>query len=452
MPLSGTLAGEPRRAAAVLGSRHRFTVVSCLGASVGVNFVLCFVDTNLVGLNRSHVVASELLLISTALLLAISSWHPLMRPWLLFAVTAVVWWFMLGLLRGELEPKYARDIIVIPIFAMLGISASTDRQLARKWLPFHLLIFLVMVYEALYPTSFAALFDVKQYYIHTRGFLASDFWNTDTVLFVSATRPDERHLFPSLPFHRLSSVFLEPVSLENYVVVVAIFLVAFRRRLKPWIFWIFAITDMALLVGSDGRFGAYLLTLLPVVALFGRRLLQSAPIATLPLAVLSIWVMVTMFGFQSGSDDFPGRIAYTTELFGALGTLDLMGLSDTLVNRAADSGIVYLIISYSILGVSLGWVFVFGALPSAARTATVLRCGAAIYLSANLIVSASVFSIKTAALLWFLVGYADGLTWREQRDRFAPRFLQPHPAANLRPFAHRARLRPHARYPYDSDL
>ena len=444
MPSSGTLAGELRRAAPVLGSRHWFIVVSCLGTSVGVNFVLCFVDSNLVGLDRSHVVASELLLISTALLLAVSSWHPLMRPWLLFAATAVVWWFMLGLLRGELEPKYARDIIVLPVFVMLGLSASTDQRLAQKWLPFHLLIFLIMVYEALYPTHFTALLDVKQYYIHTRGFQASDFWNTDTDLFVSATRPDERHLFPSLPFHRLSSVFLEPVSLENYVVVVAIFLVAFRRRLKPWLFWTFAITDMALLVGSDGRFGAYLCALLPVVALFDSRFLRPAPIATLPLAILSIWVMVAMFGFQSGPDDFPGRIAYTIELFGALGTLDLMGLSDSLVNRAADSGIVYLIISYSILGVSLGWVFVFGTIPSRARTATVLRCGAAIYLSANLMVSASVFSIKTAALLWFLVGYADGLTWREQRDRFSAHLLGPHPAANLRPFAHRARLRPQA--------
>src|SRR5262249_521439 len=123
--------------------------------------------------------------------------------------------------------------------------------------------------------------------------------------------------------------------------------------------------------------------------------------------------------FQSGSDDFRGRIAYTVELLGALGTLDLMGLSNSLVNLTADSGIVYLIISYSIFGVALGWLFIFGRMPSRAPPTTVLRCGAAIYLSGNLMVSASVFSIKTAALLWFLVGYADGLTWREQRDRVA---------------------------------
>jgi len=416
---SGTPVGELRRAAPVPGSGLWFAVavVSCLATSVGLNFVLCFVDSNVVELNRSHVIAAELVLISTALLLAASSWHPLMRPWLLFAVSAAVWWLMLGLLRGELEPKHARDIVVIPVFVMLGISASTDRRPAQKWLPFHLLIFLVMVYEALYPTSFTSLFNVKQYYIHTRGLQASDFWNPDTELFVSATRPDERHLFPSLPFHRLSSVFLEPVSLENYVVVVAIFLAAFRRRLTPWIFWTFASTDAALLVGSDGRLGASLCGLIAVIALFGGWLPRSAPIAALPLAILSAVVMVAMLGFQSGSDDFPGRIAYTAELLGALGTLDLMGLSSSLANLSADSGIVYLIISYSILGVALGWVFVFGTISSRARAATVLRCGAAIYLSGNLMVSASVFSIKTATLLWFLVGYADGLTWREQRNR-----------------------------------
>jgi len=391
--------------------------MTCLATSVGFNFALCFVDTNLVHLDQSHVVACELVLISTALLLAVSSWHPLMRPWLLFGAGAVVWWLALGLFRGELEPKHARDIVVIPVFVMLGILASTDRRLAQKWLPFHLLIFLIMIYEALYPGSFAALFNVKQYYIHTRGFQDSDFWNPDIELFVSATRPDERHLFPSLPLHRLSSVFLEPVSLENYVVVIAILVVAFKRRLTPWLFRTFVITDVALLVGSDGRFAASLCALLAVVALSGNRLSRWVPIAALPLAILSVLAMPAIFGFESGSDDFRGRIAYTAELLGALGALDLMGLSGSLAQASADSGIVYLIISYSALGAALGWVFIFGTAPSQASAATVLRCGAAIYLSGNLMVSASVFSIKTAALLWFLVGYADGLTWREQRNR-----------------------------------
>ena len=142
-------------------------------------------------------------------------------------------------------------------------------------------------------------------------------------------------------------------------------------------------------------------------------------IAALPLAILGILVMVAMFGFESGTDDFRGRTAYTAELLGALGTLDLMGLSSSLAKASADSGIVYLIISYSIFGAALGWVFIFGTIPSRALAETLLRCGAAIYLSGNLMVSASVFSIKTAALLWFLVGYADGLTWREQRNRVA---------------------------------
>jgi putative polymerase len=419
MPPLRTFVGELPRTAPVPASRLRFIVASCLATSVGFNFVLCFVDSNLVELNQSHVVASELVLISTALLLAVLSWHPLMRSWLHFAACTVVWWLMLGLFRGELDPKYARDIIVIPVFVMLGISASTDPRLAQKWLPFHLLIFLVMVYEALYPSSFTALFNVKQYYIHTRGFQASDFWNPDLELFVSATRPDERHLFPSLPFHRLSSVFLEPVSLENYVVVVAIFLVAFRHRLAPRIFWTFLVTDVALLVGSDGRFGASLCVVLALVALCGKQLSRSAPMAALPVAILSVLVTVAMFGFESGSDDFRGRIAYTAELLGALGALDLMGLSSSLVKASADSGIVYLIVAYSILGVALGWVFIFGTFPSQAPVATVLRCGVAIYLAGNLMVSASVFSLKTAALLWFIVGYADGLTWREQMGRLA---------------------------------
>src|SRR5687767_13436671 len=94
MPPSRTLVGELRRAAPVPDSRLWFVVVSCLATSVGFNFVLCFVDSNLVELNQSHVVAAELFLTSTALLLAVLSWHPLMRSWLHFAASAVVWWLM----------------------------------------------------------------------------------------------------------------------------------------------------------------------------------------------------------------------------------------------------------------------------------------------------------------------------------------------------------------------
>jgi putative polymerase len=415
MLFSRTLVRDPRRAIFVPTSRGAFLIWSCVGASIVLNFLLCFVNSNLTQLSRVDVISFEVFLISAAFVLAVWFWHPLMRPWVLFAASVLIWWVILTLVRGEADPKYARDIIIIPAFAMLGISASQDRSLIQKWLPFHLAIVGIMVYEAAFPQGFSSVFNIMQYYINTRNFQVSDFWNPDAGLFVSATRPDERHIFSALPIHRLSSVFLEPVSLENYAIVVATFLVAFRQRLPPWVFWTFVITDLALLVGSDGRMGATICALLPVIAFFGKALLRWAPITLLPLVTLAVVVIVETFGFQSGDDNFPGRLAYTAELLGALGMLDIMGFGSGLADASADSGIVYLIISHSILGAALGWVFIFGTAPSQTRTAAILRCGAALYLSGNLMVSYSVFSIKTATLLWFLIGYTDGLTWREQR-------------------------------------
>src|SRR5262249_54170721 len=111
-------------------------------------------------------------------------------------------------------------------------------------------------FELLFPDAYSRTFDILSYYVNTRNFSMRDFWNQDSSLFVSATRPDERFLLGFLNIHRASSIFLEPVSLGNYAIVVTAFTLAFWREMSAAKKIFFALTTLIIVVGSDGRLAA----------------------------------------------------------------------------------------------------------------------------------------------------------------------------------------------------
>ncbi len=91
----------------------------------------------------------------------------------------------------------------------------------------------VILLEAVCLPCYTDLFAVKDFYINTRGIGEDEFTNLSSDLYVSATRPDARFL-PFFDLHRMSSVFLEPVSLGNFVIVSVAFMMAFSGRACPW--------------------------------------------------------------------------------------------------------------------------------------------------------------------------------------------------------------------------
>src|SRR4051794_24733102 len=129
------------------------------------------------------------------------------------------------------------------------------RRLDRLVMGIHAVVLVVLLFEALDTPGYASLFRVQDYYINTRGYVAEDFWNQDSELFVSATRPDER-LFSFLDLHRLSSVFLEPVSLGNYAIIITAFLCARFGGLSVWARGFLVLGNIVIIIGCDGRLAA----------------------------------------------------------------------------------------------------------------------------------------------------------------------------------------------------
>lgn len=374
-----------------------------LYAAVLFNLLLCFINTNVLGIGAIHVILAEGAILGAALLLpmvrserAPGRLHLLLG--LLFAT-----WLLLSILRQDIDPKFFRDVAIIPIFVLLGLAARGE-HIHRYVFWLHMTIVALAVWEALSVRSFVSVFSIADYFTSTRGSDADEWW-VESGLYISAMRPEERFLFSDLPLHRLSSVFLEPVSFGNYVVIATIWLAGFWDRIPARMRMIAAASTVLLLIGSDSRMatvsgGAILLALA-----FRRFIPNIAPLLVAPIVIAAMFLAVRLLHLQSGLDTFEGRIAHAVEVFRAFDLTHYAGLSLDLRRDAEDAGFAYIIMTQSLLGAAALWSILFFRKLRTPQ-ARYIHLAAAIYVALNLTVSWSLFSIKSAALLWFLLGLA----------------------------------------------
>lgn len=379
-----------------------------LGAALLFNFALAFVNANGVTLTRGHVIVAEVLIVGAALALCLRFWSAAMIPW------AALIWFMLtsfvllSLLRGFTDPKHIRDVLIMPIFIMLGIVYARG-DLVRLVCKLQFVVLVFMIFEAVDPVKFGQVFNVTSYYVNTRDFKAEAFWNPDANLFLSSLRPGERFLFASSGIHRLSSIFLEPVSLGNWCIIVTLFIAAFWQSMSWRALGFLVISNFLVLVGCDGRLATVTCVLILVGAPFFRRVPAIWAAAHLPIVVGIAFLLVDGFGMNTRGDTFAGRIVYSIDVMHSLGIGGLFGVDLSKILRSADSGIAYFILTQSLIGVAVIWMAICVVMPASSSRGSVVVHGICLYLALNLMVSFSLFSIKTASLLWFMYGYTQAI-------------------------------------------
>lgn len=386
------------------------TLVSALAyyivaACILFNFVLCFLHTNVVEIGAAHVMAAEAIILGSALLLPfmIKGRRPERLYYLLFAL--FVTWIVLSLARQTINPKLFRDVAIIPVFILLG-QASRDSSFDKRMFSLHIIILGFGLWEALSLNTFVSVFSVADFFAHTRGFDNEDWW-VDNGLYISSVRPESRFLFPSLSLHRVSSVFLEPVSLGNYVIIATIWLATSWQRMPSWMRWSAALVTLLLLVGCDSRMATMACLVIIAAAGLRRWIPPYAAVPTVPIVIALMFAAVALLGLEKGVDDFGGRIAYSVSVMRGFEAADYFGISLAKMREVEDAGFAYLIMSQSIIMFALLWVVVFVKRLRTTR-ACFVHFAVAIYLTLNLTVSWGVFSIKTAALLWFLLGKSNG--------------------------------------------
>lgn len=372
-------------------------------AGVIYNGVLAFLNAHGFYVGRPLVVLSEIIILSGAgfyILMAgarrIDGAPPLFLAFFLLTAMAI------SAATGGIFVEMARNAAIIALFIMVGeqISLAT---LKKTFIVSAIAVAAVLAIEIASVETYASLFDPAAYFAQTRNIGVAEF--NDIGLFTNALGFDERFSILKIIDHRASSIFLEQVSLGNFAVVLTIFLSCKWHDIgvSQKLILIFLIALIIITTASRTAFGLVLVT--PLVHWLAPKLNRYASLLVMPVVLATALIIILTFP-PTRADVLEGRLGLTINNLSQLDVPSLLGLNAHHAPRFADSGYVYVILGSSIFGMLVLWLFV--SLVAAGRSAESRRCSLllSLYVFSNLTISGtSAFSIKTAALLWLLVGY-----------------------------------------------
>ncbi|MDE2362167.1 MAG: surface polysaccharide polymerase [Hyphomicrobiales bacterium] len=369
-------------------------------ASVVFNFVLCFVNTNITRTGAGVVIGAELSLIATTLLMMLG------RGFDAFVILAVyvAYTLFLGAMQGSFDPKPARDLMIPVVFYFaareMGSREEGDRLVAIcVWT-----VLGVGLFEYFFLKQFIKFFDILSYYVSRGSVQAAAAELSDDRLFASGMRYEGRTLLPFLGEHRVSSVFLEPVSVGNFGAICFSWIVL-REWGRPLRMFVRLLPVVTIFVFADARFGLTV-SLLSILVYFAARRTPRFVVAIAPL-VLVIALAWIGFAFPDlpWDNTLRGRILLSGQMLSKLGLEDVFAFVRN-DGFTSDSGYTYTFVKIGLAGF-VGMWFLFVAAPARDLQSWRYRMFAAVYMTLLLIISNSIYSIKTAALLWYLVGALD---------------------------------------------
>lgn len=374
--------------------QRRIAIVTVMGALV-FNLLLCFVNTRVLPVRDSYVMGVEMILIGAAFLALVG--RRLDIYLILFLYLSYM--MLLFALRGAMDLKAVRDMLVPVAFYLLGTRVSDIRLADLLVLASAAIVIFFGLFEYLLTEFYLDNFNVLGYFLARGSLLPEETFGATRGLFISGIRPEPRTLLSFLGQHRVSSVFLEPVSAGNFGVIAyawALFRSDMRGR------WVTMGLALATIVLADARFGFYtciLLTLLvPFYRFVPRPIWLVAPF--LMLAIIAVYGLST--GTDGGPNDIGGRLRVTASILTQLDLPIVLGVATTDL-FTADSGLAYTLTKFGLLGfVGLWALFIYA--PMKSPTAWTFHSMVIIYLLLLMLISNSFYSIKTAALLWFLLG------------------------------------------------
>ncbi|MCB1542858.1 MAG: surface polysaccharide polymerase [Rhodoblastus sp.] len=402
-------AAVPPHPAVVTDWRPRVLSAVVLGAIL-FNFALCFVNTNLFRTGAAIVIGCEMALIGVTLALIAG------RTFDLFVILGVyvAYTLFLAALQGSFDPKPARDLMIPVIFYFaareLGSREDGDRLVwAAVWI-----VLVVGLFEYGFLKQFVRLFDILGYYVSRGTVQAAAAEMSGDRLFASGMRYEGRTFLPMLGEHRVSSVFLEPVSVGNFGAICFSWIVL-RDWGRPLRMMLRLLPVVAIFTLADARFGLSISILSIATCAFagltGRVLVAAAPFAVI---VALAWIGYT-YPDVAWDNTLRGRILLGGQFLSKLDVYDIFALVPNFA-FTADSGYAYTLVKIGLAGFVAMWLL-FAFAPARDIVAWRYRVFVAVYVTLLLVISNSIYSIKTAALLWYLVGALDA---RQSAPSLAP--------------------------------
>jgi putative polymerase len=413
---------NPLASTAIIGQRRdqvladspeiKWVAGALIIGAISFNAVLCFLNTRGVAISSIHVMISEALLISAAVMAC--------RNYLTLAhfsiiVLIVLFTITLSIIRyakipsNGFDPKISRDILIPVVFFLLGKAVNDIKAADRVVLIALAVVSSFAAFEYFFLDAFLNVFGVAEYYI-ARGTLEASDWALEVShgLMASGLRPADqgRTLLPFLGDHRVSSLFLEPSTLGNFGALVTLWAFV-RSRMEGRLYVWCALGGLALLALSDTRFNAYFLVLAVPI-------LTTPPRIATPLVfVLPFIIILALYLFGASADPYLGiptveglevgdRLLYSGRVLLDFDLYNWLGLEASR-EQTFDSGYGYVISNLGIIGFAVLWTL-FMSLEGSSRYFFTFRNVTAVYFAALLCISAAQFTIKIAALLWFMLG------------------------------------------------
>jgi putative polymerase len=380
--------------------RDQLWLIGIMVATVSYQAALCLINTYGINVSRALLGLSEGIILAACMPIIFRRIQPGV---LLLATFAGAVFCLLALVSGQLNIKTVRDLAIPLCYFWFGCNLGRP-DFADKALRWAIAVVLVMgAFELLALDTYTNVFNIYSYYVNTGNLDPSNTYASGSKLQLNGTRPEGigRTLLPQIfGSHRVSSVFLEPVSLGNFATLCAAWgLSKERSELRAIVF--FVLMAVVMIVISDSRFA-----LTSVGLMIAMRLVLSGKAYYLaifaPFAAVAMLLTLGGDTFRLTEDSFSGRLALSGSALYEFG-LDTL-FATTVPDPYADMGYAHLISAFGLPLTLVLW-FSIWLLPMPDAAGERFRSFAAIYITLILCVSGfSLYALKTSGVLWLLMG------------------------------------------------
>ena len=387
--------------ATALDLNNRNSLYLLIFGSLLYQALLCFLHTNFFQISTAIVGATELILYIGCILLIVNRLDLRYTTNVFFIVSYVV---LLSLLRQNIDFKGIRDLIVIVLFFELGRTYGS-LQISEILIKYSVILALTIgAIEILFLNTYSHFMNIYSYYISQGNISQAINWAEGSSLALNAIRPDGigRTFFSSwLGSHRISSFFLEPVSFGNFAVIVASWALSKEtKEVKSTLLYLFAAAIIIIL--SDSRYGGATVLILILIRLTVPSKYLMAFMMT-PVAATAVLLGIALVERTATGDNLLGRLFVSGNILKSFNLAEIFGLEGYQLNFG-DGGYASALTHFGLVLCVYLWL-ILCLMETKSTQEKRFRTFAVVYCSLLLTISGtSFFALKTAGLLWFLIG------------------------------------------------
>lgn len=321
---------------------------------------------------------------------------------ILLVFFSLVQMLITSLANERIFPDFVRNMAIIAAFTALGYRCrSSDVRLIFRAVSIVVLLFLII--EVSYLPLYVSIFQPASYLQASRGL--EEFSLNETGLFANALGFQDRFSFGIFSGPRTSSIFLEQVSLPGFASVLLIFLLGNWREIGKFEKILHVLLVVLIVLSNNSRTSSALLVMNAIGYFIYPYFSGRLTAMLMPVVLILAFVIVGPVSVATGSDDIIGRLSVTVAHLTNFNAGEFLFGSLDKVAHSFDSGYGYIIASSSIFGLLVFWAYATFFPEDITIEQRRVHWGLAVYVYLWLLIGGTaIFTMKTAALLWLVVG------------------------------------------------